>query len=124
MATAKDSPASWLRTHGRPALRIGAAALLFGPGVSKFITYDRSVDFFTTLGLPAPELLVLVVGGIEIGAALSLFFDRVPWLGALLAIPMMAVAIATAGPSWQNIGVLLASTLVIGTNARVRAIVG
>jgi uncharacterized membrane protein YphA (DoxX/SURF4 family) len=68
--------------------------------------------------------LVLVVGGIEIGAALSLFFDRVPWLGAVLAIPIMIVAIATAGPSWQNIGVLLASTLVIGTNARMLAVVG
>jgi putative oxidoreductase len=119
MATARDSPTTWLRTHGRPVLRIGTAVLLFGPGVSKFITYNRSVAFFTALGLPAPELLVLVVGGIEIGAALSLFFDRVPWLGALLAIPVMVVAIATAGLSWQNIGVLLASTLVIGTNARV-----
>lgn len=119
MATARGPPATWLRTHGRPALRIGAAALPFGPGISKFITYDQSVSFFTVLGLPAPVLLVLVVGGLEIGAALSLFFDRVPWLGALLAIPIMTVAIATAGPSWQNIGVLLASILVIGTNARV-----
>jgi uncharacterized membrane protein YphA (DoxX/SURF4 family) len=114
----------WLRTHGRPALRIGAAALLFGPGVSKFITYDQSVTFFTRLGLPAPEVLVLVVGGIEIGVALSMLFDRVPWLGAILAIPIMIIAITTAGPSWQNIGVLLASTLVIGTNARVLAGVG
>ena len=124
MATARDPPATWLRKHGRPALRVGAAALLFGPGVSKFITYDRSVAFFSALGLPAPDLLVLVVGGLVIGAALSLFVDRGPWLGALLAIPMMAVAIATAGPSWQNIGVFLASTLVIGTNARIRMIVG
>lgn len=60
----------------------------------------------------------------EIVAALSLFFDRVPWLGALLAIPIMAVAIASVGPAWQNIGVLLASTLVIGTNARVLTVVG
>lgn len=113
----------WLRTHGRPVLQIGAAALLFGPGVSKFITYDQSVSFFTTLGLPAPELLVLVVGSMEIVAALSLFFDRVSWLGALLAIPIMAVAMVTAAPSWQNIGVLLASALVIGTNPRVLAVV-
>lgn len=66
---------------------------------------------------------MLVVGSMEIGAALSLFFDKVPWLGALLAILIMAVAIATAGPSWQNIGVLLASTLVIGTDSRVLAVV-
>lgn len=124
MASAREPPATWLRTHVRPVLRIGAAVFLFGPGVSKFITYDQSVAFFTTLGLPTPELLVLVVGGIEIGAALPLFFDRVPWLGAVLAVPIMIVAIATAGPSWQNLGVLLASTLVIGTNARMLAVVG
>jgi uncharacterized membrane protein YphA (DoxX/SURF4 family) len=123
MSTAREPPTTWLRTHGRPALRIGAAALLFGPGASKFVTYDRSVSFFTTVGLPAPELLVLVVGSLEIVAALSLFFDRVPWLGALLAIPIMTVAIATAGPSWQSIGVLLASSIVIGTNTHVLAVV-
>jgi len=120
----RETLVTWLRTHGRPALRIGAAALLFGPGVSKFITYDRSVGFFTMLGLPTPELLVIAVGSMEIEAALSLFLDRAPWFGAVPAIPIMAVAIVTAGPSWQNIGVLLASTLVIGTNSRVLAGVG
>ena len=76
------------------------------------------------LGLPTPELLVIAVGSMEIEAALSLFLDRAPWFGAVPAIPIMAVAIVTAGPSWQNIGVLLASTLVIGTNSRVLAGVG
>lgn len=98
---------------------MGTAALLIGPGVSKFLTYDQSVGFFTTLGLPVPALLVVVVGGLEVGAAVLLFLDRTPWLGALLVIPVMAVAIATSGPSWQNVSVLLGGLVVFGTDSRV-----
>ena len=58
---------------------------------------------------------MVIVGGVEIGAALSLFLNRVPWLGALVAVPIMTVAIATAGPSWQNVSVLLAGVLIFGT---------
>lgn len=77
----------------------------------------KVVGLITTL--PAPELLVVIVGGVEIGAALSLFLNRIPWLGAFLAVPIMTVAIATAGPSWQNVSVLLAGVLLVGTERRV-----
>ncbi|WP_323192056.1 DoxX family protein [Halostella sp. PRR32] len=119
MSPNSDSPATWLRRHGRPGLRIGTAVLLLGPGVRKYLTYAQSVYFFTSLGLPMPELSVVLVGAIEVGAALSLFLNRVPWLGALLAVPVMAVAIVTAGPSWQNVSVLLAGTFLFGSDRRV-----
>lgn len=46
---------------------------------------------------------------IEIGTAALLLLDRVPRLAAVLVIPVMLVAIGTAGPSWQNLGVLMAA---------------
>lgn len=97
---------SWVHTRLRPVLRFGSAGLLLGPGVSKFVTYEQSVRFFQTLGIPAPELLVPVVGALELVAAILFVVDRVPWLGALVVAPIMAVAAITAGPSWQNVGVL------------------
>jgi uncharacterized membrane protein YphA (DoxX/SURF4 family) len=113
-----SSFSGWFDTYVLLALRIGSAGLLLGPGVSKFLTYEHSVRFFTTLGLPAPKLLVPAVGAIELGAAGLLFWDRRAWLGALLAVPVMAVAAATAGPTWQNLGVFFAACVVLAGRAR------
>lgn len=96
-----------------PFARVGSGALLLGPGVGKFVTYDRSVRFFAALGLPSPELLVPFVGVVELAAAALLFSDRAPRLGALFAVPVMVVAAATAGPTWQNLGVLATASLVL-----------
>lgn len=106
-----------LRRNLRPVLRIGIAALLLVPGASKFITYGTSVRFFESLGLPAPAVLVPVVGGIELVAAGLLLLDRVSWLAALLTIPIMVVAAITAGPTWQNLGVLAGAVVLIGLDA-------
>lgn len=106
--------AARIRTHLLPVLRIGSAGILPGAGASKFLTYGRSVQFFTTLGLPVREILVAVVGSIELVAALLLLPDRWPRIAALLVIPVVRVAAATAGPTWQNLGVLTAALLLIG----------
>lgn len=98
----------------RPILRIGIAAVLLGPGVSKFLTYGRSVQFFETLGMPAPAVLVLVVGVVEIGVAVFLVLDRAPRAAAVAVVPVMIVAAVTAGPTWQNLGVLIAAVVLIG----------
>lgn len=98
----------------RTLLRIGVAGLLLAPGASKFITYGTSVRFFESLGLPAPTVLVPIVGGLELVAAGLLLLDRLPRLAALLALPIMLVAVATAGPSWQNLGVFTAAFMLIG----------
>ncbi|MDT3437627.1 DoxX family protein [Haloarcula sp. 1CSR25-25] len=103
-----------LRRNLRPVLRIGIAALLLVPGASKFITYGTSVRFFGSLGLPAPTVLVPVVGGIELVAAGMLLLDRRSWLAAFLTIPIMIVAASTAGPTWQNLGVLVGAVILIG----------
>ena len=103
-----------IRTRLVAILRIGCAGLLLGPGVSKILTYSQSVRFFATLGLPHPEFLVPVVGGIELVAAGLFLLDRRLRVAAPLVMPVMSVAAITAGPTWQNLGVLTASFLMIG----------
>ena len=98
----------------RLVLRVGIAGLLLGPGVSEFLTYQQSVQFFERLALPAPDLLVPIVGGVELGAAVLILLDRALRLAAALVIPVMVVAIGTAGPSWQNVGALMAALGLIG----------
>jgi uncharacterized membrane protein YphA (DoxX/SURF4 family) len=97
-----------------PVLRVGIAGLLLGPGVTTFLTYQQWVQFFERLALPVPELLVPIVGGVELGAVALVLVDRAPRLAAVLVSPVMLVAIGTAGPSWQNFGVLTAALGLIG----------
>jgi uncharacterized membrane protein YphA (DoxX/SURF4 family) len=58
--------------------------------------------------------VVPVVGGIEIAVASALLLDRIPRISTLLAMPVMLVAAATVGPTWQNLGILLATGVLIG----------
>ena len=81
--------------------------------MSKFLTFERSVRFFAALGLPAPELLVPIVGVVELAAAALLFLDRAPRAAALLVVPVMAVAVVTAGPAWQNVSITGAAILLV-----------
>lgn len=109
-----DDELSGPLTTLRLALRVVIAGLLLGPGVSKFFTYGQSVQFFETLGLPVPAVLVLVVGAVEIGVAVVLLLDRAPRVAALPTVPVMTVAALTAGPTWQNLGVLVAAVVLVG----------
>lgn len=111
-----------IRASLRPVLRVGIAGLLLGPGVSKFFSYRQSVQFFRALALPAPERLVLLVGVIEIGAAILLLLDRSPRVAAATAVPMMSVAVLTAGPAWQNLGVLFGALVLIGIDTKTRVV--
>lgn len=94
---------AWVPTGFRYVI-IGLVA---PPTVGKFLTYTRSVAFFTSLGIPYPGLLVLLVGAIELAAVVSLLVDvgRRPVAVALL--PVMLVAFWTTG-DWQALAVLLA----------------
>jgi putative oxidoreductase len=112
----RDGSSGDRSTSLRLVLRVGIAGLLLGPGVSKFLTYWQSVQFFERLALPAPDLLVPIVGGVELGAAALVLFDRASRLAAVLVIPVMLVAIGTAGPSWQNFGVLTAALGLLGVD--------
>jgi putative oxidoreductase len=109
MEEATNEGATGRRATVRFVLRLGIAGLMLGPGVSKFLTYEQSVQFFGMLAIPAPGLTVLFVGGVELVVAALLLLDWAPRVAAVLAMPVMVVAAATAGPTWQNLGVLAAA---------------
>lgn len=91
--------------------------VLVGPGSQKLLDYGSQVEFFTELGIPAPELMVPVVGVIELTAAVLIVFGIAGRLGALLVLPVMLTAMATAEVNTFNAAVLVAAVgvLVLGT---------
>jgi|GEM_PF-402117 putative oxidoreductase len=97
-------------------LRIFLVVLVV-PGSQKLLNYGSQVDFFVELGIPAPELLVPLVGVIELTAATLIVFGIAGRLGAALMVPVMLVAMATAEVNAFNTAVLVASlgVLVFGT---------
>lgn len=99
-------------------LRVAVVGLVARPAVSKFVSRSTSVAFFTRLGIPSPELMVLVSGVVEVLAVGLVLFGVAERLAAASLIPVMAVAIVYAGPSVSNIGVLLACVglLVVGSD--------
>jgi putative oxidoreductase len=109
MEDATDDESADYRATIQFVLRLGIAGLVLGPGVSKFLTYEQSVQFFRTLAIPAPAIMVVLVGGVELAVAVLLLLDRAPRASAILVIPVMVVAAATAGPTWQNLGVFAAA---------------
>lgn len=117
MANETEATGVDLQRDLRPLLRVVIAGLVLVPGASKFLTYGTSVRFFGSLGLPAPGVLVPVVGALEVVAAGLLLIDRLPRLAALLVVPIMLVAVATAGASWQNLAVLAGAVVLVGLDA-------
>lgn len=93
-------------------LRITIIGLVVPPGVGKFLTYTQSVNFFTSLGIPSPELMVLLVGAIELIAVGLLLVNKAWSLVATTLIPVMLVAIWTT-QEWQAVAVLTASISLI-----------
>lgn len=99
--------------------RITSAGLLLGPGASKVLTYRSSVEFFTSLGVPAADVLVIVVGAVELGAAGLFLLNRLPRIAVILVVPIMIAALVTAGPSWQNVGLLILVSGIFGVETMI-----
>ncbi|WP_435157712.1 DoxX family protein [Haladaptatus sp. DFWS20] len=111
------SATSQLRKWLPLLLRILVAAIVTLPAVGKFLDYGGQVEFFASLGIPAPEILVLVVGTIEAVSVLMLLLGIAGRVAALALVGVMLVAIITAGVNPLNLTVLLASVgiLYLGT---------
>lgn len=99
-------------------LRLAVAALVVNPALSKFLTFGNSVAFFDAIGMPAPAVMVLVAGVIEVTAVVLLLVGVGERLAALAIVPVMLVAMLHVGPDWKNLGVLLGALaiLALGTD--------
>lgn len=97
----------------RLMLRLVVAAVVLKPAVSKFLTYERSVAFFSRIGIPLPTVLVVVVGIIQITAVVLLVLGVGERLAALSLVPVMFVAIVSVGPDWKNLTVLGGSLAIL-----------
>lgn len=112
-------PADRARLVGE-RLRGPVRGLLIGvllvTGLAKFLTYGSKVQFFGSLGLPWPAVLVPLVGATELAAAVLLFDDTATRVAATLTAGIMVVAAATAGPDPRNVGVLLLALGLLGVD--------
>lgn len=88
-------------------LRLVLVALVAKPALSKVVTFGSSVSFFDAIGMPAPALMVIVAGFIEVGAVVLLLVGVGERLAAASLVPVMLVAILYVGPDWKNLSVLL-----------------
>lgn len=88
-------------------LRFVLVALVAKPALSKVVTYGSSVSFFDAIGIPAPAVMVIVAGVVEVGAVALLLIGVGERLAAVSLIPVVLVAILYVGPDWKNLSVLL-----------------
>ena len=87
---------------------------LAGPALSKFVAYGSRVEHFRHhYGIPAPEVLVPIVGSFETLAVVAMVFGAGARLAAVPLVVIMLVAVATAGPSGGNVMVLIGSLAIL-----------
>lgn len=101
-------------------LRLLVAFLVAEPALSKVLTYGNSVSFFATLGIPYPAVAVLIAGGIEVVAVVSLVTGVGERFAAVALVPVMLVAIAYAGLDWKNLSVLVGALAILALRVRER----
>lgn len=115
--------ATWLplvfRAVAVYVLVLGPTAAGPGPAVQKITNNAAMVGYFANLGIPAPEVMVIVVALVEWGSVVAFVLGAAGRaMAALLAIEMI-VAIALTTPGSNNLAVLISSVgiLLLGTGA-------
>ncbi|GAB4469264.1 MAG: hypothetical protein Kow00124_04340 [Anaerolineae bacterium] len=101
-----------------PVVLRGVAVLAtFGPALMKIIDYPGQVEFFRSLGIPAPEIMVILSGGAEVIAIILLVLGAAGRVAALMLLSVVTVAIITAGPNVASVLVALSTIgiLILGT---------
>ena len=101
-----------------PLLLRGLVVLILtGPAVGKFVLYADRVGRFTQYGIPAPEIMVVVVGVLQLFTVVTVATGVAGRVGALVTIPIMVTAMVTASANVANALVLISciGILLIGT---------
>ncbi len=71
------------------AIRVHWGWGFFQAGLGKFTHFDRSVNYFESLGLPLPYLQVVMAGGVELlGGLLLMFGLGTSWVSVPLLFTM------------------------------------
>lgn len=98
-----------------PVVFRAVAALLLAPSaVLKLVAHSKRAAVFADLGVPAPEVTVVVVGLLELLAAVLIATGTEGRVGALVGVPIMIAAIGFAGLMVTNIAVLVACVGIVG----------
>jgi putative oxidoreductase len=90
-------------------LRAIVVVALALPAFAKFFAYGEQVEAFAGWGLPAPEVMVPVVGVFEVAGLLAVLLGAAARIAALPLIVIMVVALAAAGITVPALAVLLGS---------------
>lgn len=90
-------------------LRATVVAMVLPAGLIKLVRYDARLAVFAELGVPVPELIVLIVGVVELLTAVAILLGVASRLAALVLVPVMVTAMWFAGVGPTNLVVLLAS---------------
>lgn len=90
-------------------LRVIVVVALALPAFAKFFAYGEQVEMFTEWGVPAPAVMVPVVGVFEVAGLLAVLLGAAARIAALPLIVIMVVALAAAGVTVPALAVLLGS---------------
>lgn len=100
-------------------LRLLVVSQLALPALSKVFAYSRLVEDFTEWGIPAPEVMVIVVAFFELAAMAALLLGVAGRMASAPVVVIMVVAMVSAAPNLAN-GIVLVGCLgiiALGTGA-------
>lgn len=97
--------------EGLPLLFRGlCVAIVSGPALQKFLDYHGQTAFFREIGVSSPEVMVLVVGVVELTTLLLILLGIAGRIAALSLMFVMGAAMLYAELNWGN-GVTLVSAI-------------
>jgi putative oxidoreductase len=90
-------------------LRLASAGVFVAFGLGKFVNHASELASFRTYGLPAPAVLVLVIGVVEVaGGVLLIAGIRTKLAAIVLAGDMVAAIIVSGIAKWEIVSLTLA----------------
>jgi putative oxidoreductase len=92
--------AEWL---GRLAVRLSVGLMFFGSGLGKLGRLHGLIEYFRSLGIPAPELQAPFVASVELVCGALLVVGLATRPAALMLCGVMVVAIVTAAAPEHHI---------------------